>query len=104
MYDGSTFQAPEPKHLSVVRTAIDRVDDGLVLLLAGGRRLAGLAARIKLRIGLPTTDTVREAEVRRRGALAIAAWCLASVANKRSVRQSRRPGIDLRQIGLRPSA
>lgn len=67
MYDGSTVQASEPKLLSVVRTAIDRVDDGLVLLLAGRRRLAGLAARIKQRVGLPTTDTAREAEVRRRG-------------------------------------
>lgn len=67
MHHGSTFQAPEPKLLSVVRAAIDRVDDGLVLLLAGRRRLAALAARIKHRVGLPTTDAAREAHVRRHG-------------------------------------
>lgn len=67
MDDGSTFQVPEPKFLSVVRAAIDRVDDGLVLFLAGRRRLAGLAARIKHHVGLPAMDAAREAHVRRRG-------------------------------------
>jgi len=67
MNDGSTYQVPEPKLLSVVRAAIDRVDDGLVLLLAGRRRLAGFAARIKHRVGLPTMDAAREVHVRRRG-------------------------------------
>ena len=67
MDDASTFHVPEPKVLSVVRAAIDRVDDGLVLLLAGRRRLAGLASRIKRRVGLPAMDAAREADVRRRG-------------------------------------
>lgn len=67
MENGSTFQVPEPKLLSVVRAAIDRVDDGLILLLAGRRRLAGLAAHIKRRVGLPTMDAARESRVRRRG-------------------------------------
>ena len=67
MDDASTFHVPEPKVLSVVRAAIDRVDDGLVLLLAGRRRLAGLASRIKRSVGLPAMDAAREADVRRRG-------------------------------------
>lgn len=60
-----------PLPLRQVRAAIDRVDDGLVLLLAGRRRLAAAAAHFKHEAGLPLRDPVRELQVRRR-ALALA--------------------------------
>lgn len=65
--DRSVLPVREPMPLSAVRAAIDRVDDGLVVLLAGRRHLAGLAARIKRRAGLPALDAERETRVRRRG-------------------------------------
>jgi predicted lipid carrier protein YhbT/chorismate mutase len=60
-----------PLALRQVRAAIDRVDDGLVLLLAGRRHLVAAAAQFKREAGLPLRDPVRELQVRRR-ALALA--------------------------------
>ncbi|MGP1664429.1 MAG: ubiquinone anaerobic biosynthesis accessory factor UbiT [Rhodanobacter sp.] len=57
---------PERLVLGRVRAAIDRVDDGLVVLLAARRRLAGVAASLKPRVGLPPRDLVREQQVRTR--------------------------------------
>lgn len=55
-----------PLPLRQVRAAIDRLDDGLVLLLAGRRRLAAAAAAFKRDAGLPLRDPAREVEVRQR--------------------------------------
>lgn len=52
--------------LAPVRLAIDRVDDGLVLLLAARTRLARLAGRIKARAGVQGRDEARERRVRHR--------------------------------------
>lgn len=52
--------------LARVRAAIDRVDDGLIVLLATRRRLAAMAGRLKPRSGVPSRDLLREQQVRRR--------------------------------------
>ncbi|EIL93025.1 ubiquinone anaerobic biosynthesis accessory factor UbiT [Rhodanobacter spathiphylli] len=52
--------------LARVRAAIDRVDDGLIVLLAARRRLAAMAGRLKSRSGVPSRDLLREQQVRRR--------------------------------------
>ena len=54
--------------LTPVRTAINCVDDSLVLLLAARARLAALAGRLKSRAGARGRDPVREREVRARAA------------------------------------
>jgi len=52
--------------LARVRAAIDRVDDGLIVLLATRRRLAAMAGRLKPHSGVPSRDLLREQQVRRR--------------------------------------
>ena len=52
--------------LARIRAAIDRVDDGLIVLLATRRRLAAMAGRLKPRSGVPSRDLLREQQVRRR--------------------------------------
>jgi len=56
----------EPAGLARVRRAIDRVDDMMLLLLAGRARLASSAERCKRAAGLPVRDRAREARVRAR--------------------------------------
>jgi len=56
----------EPAGLARVRRAIDRVDDMMLLLLAGRGRLASSAERCKRAAGLPVRDRAREARVRAR--------------------------------------
>jgi predicted lipid carrier protein YhbT/chorismate mutase len=58
---------PEPSALSLLRRGIDGVDDVLLLLLAGRRRLVGAAAGLKQRAGLPPRDPEREHRVLARG-------------------------------------
>jgi O2-independent ubiquinone biosynthesis accessory factor UbiT len=55
-----------PPPLDAVRRLIDCVDDAMLLMLAARRHLAGQAARIKRGAGLPLSDPLREARVRRR--------------------------------------
>ena len=59
---------PEPARavLARLRGLIDGVDDGLVALLAGRRRLVALAAGLKRQSGLALRDPAREREVRLR--------------------------------------
>lgn len=52
--------------LAAVRGLIDGVDDALVVLLAGRRRLVAFAAGIKQAAGRPVRDPEREREVRLR--------------------------------------
>ncbi|MBS0465478.1 MAG: SCP2 sterol-binding domain-containing protein [Proteobacteria bacterium] len=52
--------------LSLVRRLIDGIDDAAVALLAGRRRLVGVAARRKAAAGLPARDPDREGAVRAR--------------------------------------
>ena len=54
--------------LTPVRTAIDGIDDGLVLLLAARARLARLAGRLKVQAGARGRDPGREREVCERAA------------------------------------
>lgn len=49
--------------LSGTRAAIDRIDDAMVLMLAGRQRLASLAGRIKRHARLPQRDAGRERQV-----------------------------------------
>lgn len=58
---------PEPSVLALLRRGIDGVDDALLLLLAGRRRLVGAAAGLKQRAGLPPRDPERELRVLARG-------------------------------------
>ncbi len=53
--------------LALVRRLIDGIDDAAVALLAGRRRLVGLAARRKSASGQPLRDPAREDAVRLRG-------------------------------------
>jgi predicted lipid carrier protein YhbT/chorismate mutase len=52
--------------LSGARQAIDQIDDAMIALLAGRRRLVGLAGRLKRNGGLPPRDFRRERRVHRR--------------------------------------
>lgn len=54
---------PERIALAHARGAIDRVDDGLIVLLAARRRLVRLIAALKPRLGVPPRDRGREREV-----------------------------------------
>lgn len=56
----------EPPALARARLAIDRIDDALLLLLAGRLRLARRAAHCKHAAGLPLRDHAREARVQAR--------------------------------------
>lgn len=58
---------PEPSTLALLRRGIDGLDDALLLLLAGRRRLVGAAAGLKQRAGLPPRDPGRELHVLARG-------------------------------------
>lgn len=59
--------SPNPLAVSLLRRGVDGIDDALLLLVAGRRRLvAGLAAA-KRRAGLPTRDPCREHQVLARG-------------------------------------
>lgn len=53
--------------LARARTAIDAVDDGMLLLLAARRRLVRMVAQLKPRAGVPARDPARESVVRQRG-------------------------------------
>lgn len=53
--------------LAPLRRGIDGLDDALLLLLAGRRRLVAVAGAIKRRRGLPVRDPVREACIHARG-------------------------------------
>ncbi len=57
---------PERLALARVRGAIDRVDDGLIVLLAARRRLVRAVAALKPRAGVPPRDLPREQQVRAR--------------------------------------
>ena len=73
----------EPAGLARVRRAIDRVDDMMLLLLAGRGRLASSAERCKRAAGLPVRDRAREARVRARAeALARRLGLPASIARR----------------------
>ena len=52
--------------LSGTRLAIDQVDDVMIALLAGRRRLAAAGGHLKARTGWPLRDDAREAQVHRR--------------------------------------
>jgi predicted lipid carrier protein YhbT/chorismate mutase len=56
----------DPVALARLRRAIDCVDDGMLLLLAGRRRLVARVARIKRGSGLPMRDPARESRVHAR--------------------------------------
>lgn len=56
----------EPAGLSRVRHAIDRIDDAMLLLLAGRARLASRADRCKRAAGVPLRDRERERQVQER--------------------------------------
>lgn len=58
---------PEPSALALLRRGIDGLDDAMLLLLAGRRRLVGAAAGLKQRAGLPPRDPERELRVLARG-------------------------------------
>ncbi|KFN42225.1 hypothetical protein N790_02850 [Arenimonas malthae CC-JY-1] len=58
---------PEPSALALLRRGIDGLDDAMLLLLAGRRRLVGAAATLKQRAGLPPRDPERELRVLARG-------------------------------------
>ena len=49
-----------------MRAVIDRVDDGLIVLLAARRRLVRAVAALKPRAGVPPRDLARERQVRAR--------------------------------------
>jgi O2-independent ubiquinone biosynthesis accessory factor UbiT len=55
----------EPR-LRAIRRLIDRLDDAMLVLLAGRRQLVGHAARVKRAAGIPLRDPQREGRVRRR--------------------------------------
>ncbi len=57
---------PGPPALVRVRHAIDRIDDALLLLLAGRGRLVARAAALKRGVGRPMRDPAREAQVHAR--------------------------------------
>ncbi len=57
---------PERVLLARLRGGIDRVDDGLIVLLAARRRLVRAVAALKPRAGVPPRDLPREQQVRRR--------------------------------------
>lgn len=59
---------PNPERLALahMRGAIDRVDDGLIVLLAARRRLVRAVAALKPRAGVPPRDLARERQVRTR--------------------------------------
>ena len=52
---------PNPERLALARMrgAIDRVDDGLIVLLAARRRLVRVVAALKPRAGVPPRDLAR---------------------------------------------
>ncbi len=57
---------PERFALGRIRAAIDRVDDGLIVLLATRRRLVGALGTLKPWAGMPLRDPLREQQVRAR--------------------------------------
>jgi O2-independent ubiquinone biosynthesis accessory factor UbiT len=59
-------RVPERLALARARGAIDRVDDGLILLFAARRRLVRAVAVLKARGGVPPRDLPREQQVRAR--------------------------------------
>lgn len=60
------MHAPERFALMRMRAAIDRIDDGLIVLLAARRRLAGAVGVLKPRAGMASRDPRREQQVRAR--------------------------------------
>jgi len=61
-----TLPDTSPSSLVGVRRLIDGIDDALLALTAGRRRLVSIAAELKQRNGLPLRDPEREREVLRR--------------------------------------
>lgn len=59
--------SPLPLAVSLLRRGIDGVDDAMLLLLAGRRRLVARLAAAKRRDGLPASDPAREHAVLARG-------------------------------------
>ncbi len=59
-------RSPERFALAHLRGAIDRVDDGLIVLLAARRQLVRVVAALKPRAGVPPRDPARERQVRAR--------------------------------------
>ncbi|MDE2309041.1 MAG: SCP2 sterol-binding domain-containing protein [Xanthomonadaceae bacterium] len=57
---------PERFALARARGVIDRVDDGLILLLAARRRMVRAVAALKRHAGVPPRDLAREQQVRQR--------------------------------------
>ena len=53
----------EPLTMGTIRTEIDRIDEGLVRLLAERQRLVEKAIAVKLRDGLPARDDARVRQV-----------------------------------------
>ncbi len=60
------LSVPERFAVTRVRAAIDRIDDGLIMLLAARRRLAGAVGALKSRAGAAARDPRREQQVRAR--------------------------------------
>ena len=62
------MRLPTPERLALARMrgAIDRVDDGLIVLLAARRRLVRVVAALKPRAGVAPRDPTRERQVRAR--------------------------------------
>jgi O2-independent ubiquinone biosynthesis accessory factor UbiT len=62
------MRLPTPERLALARMrgAIDRVDDGLIVLLAARRRLVRVVAALKPRAGVAPRDPARERQVRAR--------------------------------------
>lgn len=56
-----------PRLLTPLRRGIDGLDDALLLILAGRRRLVAIAAGIKRQRGLPVRDPERESRIFARG-------------------------------------
>jgi predicted lipid carrier protein YhbT/chorismate mutase len=106
------MRLPTPERLMLMRMrgAIDRVDDGLIVLLAARRRLVRAVAVLKPRAGVPPRDLARERQVRTRTQslahrLDLPADTAASLLDLAIVDACRQQGmaIDLDQGALTPS-
>ena len=56
-----------PLAVSLLRRGVDGIDDALLLMVAGRRRLVARLAAAKRRAGLPLRDPAREDQVLARG-------------------------------------
>lgn len=76
----------EPAALSRVRHAIDRIDDAMLLLLAGRARLARRAEHCKRAAGLPLRDRERESRVQERAEALAHRFGLSASTARRAMR------------------